>query len=426
MSRVIHFLVDCDSYYVSVQRSFDPSIEGKPCVVLSSNDGNVVTRNKAAKALGIKMSQPYFQLKDDPKYRDLVAYSANFALYASTTEKIKAVLETFPVSLTPYSIDESFGHYVRPASHHRSVELGMQIKRTIKKHVGIPVSCGFGHSRVLAKLATAIAKDYPIFEGVVDLTSWEPHKVLEYMAMMPVSEIWGIGRQLTNALDELGIKTVLDLKLMDPEMARQKFSVVVERIVRELNGMPCIEIGEPDAEKKQIISSRSFGLPVYDLPELSQAVSQFISQAAEKVRRQGSVARGVTVFIGTSPFRDEPQYRKSATIDLPAPVNDTLKLNEAAQWVLKKIFKPGYRYKKAGVMLTDIVPAGLAQDDLFGYAQGEGKRTGLMNAMDAINRKYGRNTLRVASMGFEHVWKVNSNMLSPFYTTRIEDLPVAR
>jgi DNA polymerase V len=424
MQRAIA-LVDVNAMYWSCHRVFNPSLEGKAGIVLTNNDGCAVSRNDLAKQLGIKMGEPWFQIKANPKYKDVVAFSSTYALYASMSKRFTNLLAEFSPNQEIYSIDECFLDLTGIPG--RQIQRGLEIRYRIKKEVGLPVCVGIGSTKTLAKLANHIAKKFPHFEGVVDLNEWEPHQMVAMFTMLDVGQVWGVGRRYAERLAALDIRSVMDLKLADPEFIRQQFSVVLERTVRELNGEACLDLESVREDKKQIISSRSFGRQIEDLPALVNAVSSFVSRAAEKLRLQNSYAGVISVEVETNRFNPDPnsKYGKRASIRLPAPTDDTLKLNHVAQWILKKIYKPGFRYQRAGIMLDEIVPAGGGQVDLFGYQPAVDKREALSTIVDEINSRMGKNAVRVGTMGFARDWDMKQDLLSPFYTTRIEDIPIA-
>ncbi|MBF4991112.1 Y-family DNA polymerase [Methylophilus sp. QUAN] len=418
-----YYLIDGNSFYVSAHTAFDPTLRGKPVVVLSNNDGCVVALNAEAKHK-IKRGTPFFQIKNDPELRDVVALSSNYALYASVSTKFMNLIGEYSPNQFLYSIDESFLDCTGIPGRH--VTRAMEIKHRCKKELRLPVCVGIGETLTLAKLANHIAKKDANFEGVVDLNEWEPHRLIEKFSLTDVSEIWGVGKRYALRLNKLGILSVQDLKNADPEFIRQQFSVVLEKTVRELNGVACIEFEEDRAEKKQIMSSRSFGHAVRSLSSLQEAVSTFLSRAAEKLRAQGSHARVLTVHISTSQFGDGPKYGESITVRLPSPTNDILQLNVVAMRLLKKIYRSGYEYRRAGVMLDDITPPGYIQSDLLGIVPSDGKRQALMSTLDKINAKLGKNVVHVGTLGNSPDWKMRQDYPSPRFTTQISDIPIAR
>ncbi|MEQ1815537.1 MAG: Y-family DNA polymerase [Nitrosomonas sp.] len=359
-------LIDVNNFYVSCERVFNPKLEDKPVVVLSNNDGCAVARSNEVKALGVKMGQPWFQLKDLAKKHGIIAYSSNYTLYADMSNRVMSILAVFSPNQEIYSIDECFLDLTGFIKQNQ-ILYGQHIRQRIKQWTGLPVCVGIGSTKTLAKLANHIAKKNPEFNGVCDLNAMSLWQQDEWFRKIEVGEIWGIGRRLAPKLQEIGIKTVLDLKTASPSQLRARFSVVMEKTIREINGTACIELEEINSPKKQIVSSRSFGMPVSDLASIEESVSLYISRAAEKLRRQQSYAGAVHVSIRTSPFNEkDPYYANSMTISLPRQTDDTRLLTRVALWGLRRIYRRGYQYQKAGVMLSELVSRQYRQLDLFG------------------------------------------------------------
>lgn len=419
MKRAIA-LIDVNNFYASCERVFNPKLEGKPLVVLSNNDGCAIARSARAKELGIKMGEPWFKLKETAKQHGIVALSSNYALYADMSNRVMTIIGQYAPSQEVYSIDESFLDLTGIPEDH--VLLATQMRAQIKQWTGLPVCIGIGQSKTLAKLANHIAKKRPEFNGVCNLNNFDKDVLNHLMSSIDVSEVWGVGGKLSARLKALGINTVLDLKLAEPEYLRQQFSVVLEKTNRELNEVACIELEEIAPKKKEIMSSRSFGKKVRDLESLQEALTLYVSNAAQKLRHQQSVAGAVSVYIRTSPFGDGLKYANSMTIALPTSTADTFQLTATALWILKKLYKPGYEYHKAGVVLTDISSNSEQQIDLFGYKPQHDKSEKLMSVIDAINTKLGKSTIRLASQGFNSPWKMKQENKSPHYTTRWSDL----
>jgi DNA polymerase V len=417
-------LVDVNNFYVSCERVFNPALEGKPVVVLSNNDGCAIARSNEVKALGVKMGAPWFQLKDLASQYGIIAYSSNFPLYADMSNRVMQILGQFGPGQEVYSIDECFldltGFQTRNLT-----EYGQGIRKCIKQWTGLPVCVGIGATKTLAKLANHIAKKNPQFDGVCDLNAMTLAERNDWFARIKVGEVWGIGPRLTLKLADSGIYTVQDLRQADPATLRNQFSVVMEKTIRELNGIVCIDLEEMVPPKKQIMSSRSFGMPVGDLVSLQESVTLYTSRAAEKLRRQQSYAGALHVFIRTSPHNPkEPYYGNGLTIPLPSATDDTMRLVRAALWGLRRIYKPGYRYQKAGVMLSELVLAQGRQGDLFTASGDHDKNGTLMSTIDEINRVMGRHTLKLAAEGCRQPWKMKQGNKSPAYTTRWDELPV--
>jgi DNA polymerase V len=413
-------LVDGNNFYVSCERVFNPQLRDKPVVVLSNNDGCVVARSNEVKALGVKMGTPWFQMKDLARQHGILALSSNYSLYADLSSRMMAVLGTYSPDQEVYSIDECFLG-MKGFSHYDLVDHGQRIRRQVLQWVGIPVCVGYGETKTLAKLANHCAKKNLAGDnGVCDLTRLAPSERSHLFATVPVNEVWGVGRRLTEQLGQRGITTVEQLRTADAETLRQAFSVVLERTVRELNGIPCLDMESVAPNKQQILSSRSFGAYVYTLPELQEAVALYMSRAAEKLRRQGSLAGRVQVYIRTNPFKENaPQYQRGVNVPLTEATDDTLRLIRAAHWGLKRLYRSGYAYQKAGVALLDLRPRSHAQMDLFSTLP---NRHALMQVMDRINASFGRGTLRTAAEGILPAWRMKRERMSPAYTTRWDRL----
>ncbi len=416
-------LVDVNNFYVSCERVFNPKLKNKPVVVLSNNDGCAVARSNEVKALGVGMGVPWFKFKDLAKQHDIIAYSSNYALYADMSNRVMSILRQFSPDQEIYSIDESFLD-LSSFNGRDLLEYAQQMRTRILQWVGLPVCVGIGSTKTLAKLANHVAKKRPEYNGVCNFNTMPQDQQELLLKQISISEIWGIGRKLAPKLEALGFHTVHDLQHADPETLRQKFSVVMEKTIRELNGTVCIELEEVTPPKKHIVSSRSFGSPVQDIESLSESISLYISRASEKLRKQNSFAGSVYVFIRTSPFKlDQPFYSNGLTITLPSPTDDTRKLANVALWGLKQIYRPGYNYAKAGVMLSELVPAEGCQTDLFHHNIGSTTKTiKLMQTLDTVNKKMGKESLKLASEGFKKPWKMRQENKSPCYTTSWEEL----
>jgi DNA polymerase V len=413
-------LVDVNNFYVSCERVFDPKLEGRPVVVLSNNDGCAVARSNEVKALGVKMGQPWFQLKDLARKHNIIAYSSNYTLYADMSNRVMNILGTFTPNKEVYSIDECFLELTgfRDLNYY-----GQNIKKTIKQYVGLPVCVGIGSTKTLAKLANHLAKKNEEFNGVCDLNSLPIHEQGDWFKKTEVGELWGIGRKLAPKLNAIKIYTVHDLKQASPVDLRSRFSVVMEKMIRELNGTSCIDLEEVTPPKKEIVCSRSFGIKVTALSDLEEAVSLYVNRAAEKLRRQKSYAGAITVFINTSRFNEPTDnYSNAFRIPLPTQTVSTIVLTKAAIWGLRKIYRSGYKYQKAGVMLTELVDAETRQSDLFGLVPKGYTSHALMNVVDSINNRMGQGTIRLASEGFIKTWSMRRESKSRNYTTDWNEL----
>lgn len=416
-------LIDVNNFYVSCERVFNPKLINKPVIVLSNNDGCAVARSNEVKALGVAMGAPWFKLKDLARQYGIIGLSSNYALYADMSNRVMSILQAYSPDQEVYSIDESFLDLTEFQSRDL-IKYGQHMRKRILKWTGLPVCVGIGATKTLSKLANHCAKKRPVFNGVCNFNAMEPDELDALLSEIEVGEIWGVGGKLAPKLQALGFKTVLDLKRANPERLRRQFSVVMEKTIRELNGTVCIELEEIAPAKKQIISSRSFGQSVSDYESLAESITLYMSRAAEKLRHQQSFAGSVYVYIRTSPFRPEdPFYSNGMTIPLPSPTDDTRQLVIVALWALKQIYKPNYNYAKAGVMLSELVPAQGVQADLFSQTQTNQKSSALMNTMDVINQKLGRETIKLASEGFRRPWKMKQGNKSPAYTTRWTEIP---
>ena len=438
MASPIYALVDGNNFYASCERVFRPSLNGKPVVVLSNNDGCAIARSNEAKALGIAMGAPWFKIRHMQESHGLVALSANFPLYGDLSDRMMSLVAGLGHRQEIYSIDESFVDLsgVRGDLLRRS----RIIRERVLQWVGIPCCIGIGPTKTLAKLANHIAKTaerkpgiYPAeLAQICNLAALDRTSLDKVLAATAVDEVWGVGRRIAAQLKEGGVHTVLDLSRMDLGTVRQRWSVVLERTVRELQGQPCVDLDDAPADKQQIACTRSFGHVVTEIDDLREAVSEFASRAAEKLRRQGGHTQQVLVFVRTSPFRLDPQYSRSIVVPLVRPGADTTLLVEAAVAGLRCIYKPGFRYAKAGVMLLELQPDSIRQGELELEPQEgsheEGKAR-LMTALDSLNQRYGRGTVLMASSGLDgdrRAWAMKQERRTPQYTTRWEDMPVVR
>ncbi|WP_415860655.1 translesion error-prone DNA polymerase V subunit UmuC [Vibrio metschnikovii] len=414
-------LVDCNNFYASCEKLFRPDLKDTPVVVLSNNDGCVVARSREAKLLGIKMGVPVFQIKSEMQRHGILAFSSNYALYADLSSRVMRTLEEMAPRVEVYSIDEAFLDLTGIESVLSLVEFGQQVRERIGHWIGITVCVGIAPTKTLAKLANHAAKKYPATQGVVDLTN--PDRQRRLLALVPVDDVWGVGRRLSKRLNALGITTALDLANASPRAIRDQFSVVLERTVRELNGESCIELEEIPPTKKQIVCSRSFGAKVTQFELLREAVCEYATRATEKLRKEQQQAKVMTVFIRTSPFKDnEPHYSNSASGELLIPSCDTRDFIELANHLLKRIWKDGFRYAKAGVMLSDFYDPGMFQPGLFDDISTRSNSQQLMSVLDTINQS-GAGTVFFAGQGTKKDWSMKREHLSPAYTTRWDQLP---
>ena len=415
-------LVDCNNFYVSCERVFRPDLVGKPVAVLSNNDGCIVARSKEVKDLGIKMGVPVFQVQQLINQHQIKLFSSNYTLYADMSSRVMSTLESFAPTMEVYSIDEAFLD-LTGVCHRNPTAYGQHIRKAVVRATGIPVCVGLAPTKTLAKLANFAAKKWKHTEGVLDLS--DPIRREKLMKLVPVGEVWGIGSKTTAKLNKLGIITVWDLACQSSQRIHQQFNVVVARTVMELNGIACMELEDITPNKQQIVCSRSFSRRLTTYDELSQALSEFCSRAAEKLRRQHSVTGCVSVFIRTSPFNpQEPHYERSATLKLTAATQDTRTLITAANRLLAEIFRKGYDYQKCGVQLSHIQPAiTLGQTELFDFTDDNlpTENRLLMATLDQINRRFPKK-LSIAATGTDKSWKPKTERISQRYTTDWNEL----
>ncbi|QWF71907.1 Y-family DNA polymerase [Methylomonas paludis] len=415
-------LVDCNNFYVSCERVFRPDLIGKPVAVLSNNDGCIVSRSQEVKELGVKMAVPLFQVQHLVKRHHIQLFSSNYALYADMSARVMATLAEFAAHLEVYSIDEAFLDLTDIGSQ-EPLAYSLQIKETVFKRTGIPVCVGLGPTKTLAKLANFAAKKWPKTGGVLDLS--DPIRREKLLRRVAVQEVWGIGSLTAAKLQSLGIHTAWDLASQPSERMHQQFSVVLARTVMELNATPCQALAEIAPDKQQIVCSRSFSRPVTTLAEMSHAVAEYCSRAAEKLRHQKSVAGCLSVYIRTSPFAGQGgQYQRAASYRLQPATQDTRIMISIAQRLLRQIFRAGYNYQKCGVQLSGIQPESTpAQQELFDFtAMGLAtENRSLMKTLDQINRRFPK-SIEVAASCFDKTWKARSERISPCYTTDWRDL----
>jgi len=410
MSRYIA-LVDCDAFYVSCERVFNPKLEGEPVIVLSNNDGCAVARSNEAKALGIKMGAPVFQIRELIAQHQVQVFSSNYALYGNLSNRVMQTLRNFTPEVEVYSIDEAF--LALPGTCDATALT--TIRETVKRWTGIPVSIGLAQTKTLAKIANHQAKRQ---DGICILD--QPEAVL---ATLPVSEVWGIGRQSTKKLQAHGITTALDLQQVDLRWIRRQMGIVGVRIVQELRGIPCLPLELVPPLRKSCCVSRSFGRLVTTLDEMQEAVATFTARAAYKLRRDNLTASLLTVFIATNRFSpDQPYYRNSATVGLSCPTNDTIALTKAALQALEPLYRADQQYQKAGVWLGELTPANQVQRDLFINPHDQEKARQLMRVVDTLNRQPLSRTAHCAAEGLRQPWQMRVQRRSPRYTTRWDEL----
>jgi len=420
--KKIFGLVDCNNFYASCERLFRPDLTERPVVVLSNNDGCIIARSNEAKALGIGMGAPYFKHKSLIRRNNVAVFSSNYPLYGDISERVMDILMQSETNVEVYSIDEAFielpaGKYLDLENHAAS------LRDTVRKNTGIPVSIGFGPTKTLAKIANRFAKKNGSAGSVFVID--DRHHLDTLLAAVRVNDIWGIGRRHADRLIKQGIRSALQLTQCNDTWIKKQLTVTGLRTVMELRGIPCMPLEKIGPARKSITTSRSFGQPVQTLSDLQEAVAAYTSQAAFKLRHRGLSAAVVDVYIRTNRFKkDEPQYCRRETITLSAPSSDTATLIKAALTSLKIIYQPGYRYQKAGVLLSGLVPGKYTQLPIFGAV--EQNSDSLMKAVDEINKRWGRDTIRSGAAGFARKWHYRQLKKSPAYTTRWSELPVVK
>ncbi|EAM2341284.1 Y-family DNA polymerase [Salmonella enterica] len=421
----MYALADVNSFYASCEKVFRPDLRNKPVVVLSNNDGCVIARSPEAKRLGIKMGVPWFQLKMTQFPEPVITFSSNYELYASMSNRVMSHLEELAPRVEQYSIDEMFLVVSGIDSCIDFEDFGRQLREHVRNGTGLTIGVGMGPTKTLAKSAQWASKEWPQFGGVLALTTGNPRRTEKLLSLQPVEEIWGVGRRISRKLSTMGITTALQLARANPAFIRKNFNVVLERTVRELNGVSCISLEEAPSQKQQIICSRSFGERVTTYEALRQAICQHAERAAEKLRGERQFCRHIAVFVKTSPFAvNEAYYGNVASEKLLLPTRDTRDIISAAVKALDSIWLDGHRYAKAGVMLNDFTPSGVSQLNLFDEEQPRAQSDELMKVLDRINHS-GKGKIWFAGRGIAPEWQMKRDMLSLAYTTRWSDIPVA-
>jgi len=411
-------LVDCNSFYVSCERVFHPAFKNKPVVVLSNNDGCAISRSQEAKDVGIAMGAPIFKCEQLVKQHDVKVFSANFVLYGDMSGRVMSTLATFTPNLEIYSIDEAFLS-LEGFENLGYLSYGRKIRSAVRERTGIPVSVGIAPTKTLAKVANHIAKDNPRMGGVFCFI--DEKDIDQWLEKTPVREIWGIGHEKALFLSRHGITNALQLKKAPDDWIKKHLTIMTLRTVHELRGTPSITFEEIQPNKKAIVTSRTFGYEVSALSEMEEAISAYISKAAEKVRLQGSVAGHIQVFIETNPFKGS-YYRNSASVDITPPTAYTPQLVEIAKRLLAKIYKEGYRYKSCGVMLTNFSDQTKVQQDLFAPVYSDSPNQRLMKVMDGYNRTANSGQLFFAAEGAGKPWFMKQSRKSKRFTTRWDEL----
>ena len=410
-------LIDCNNFYASCERIFNPKLMGEPIIVLSNNDGCIITRSAEAKKLGIKMGEPYFKAKKIIDKNNVKVFSSNYSLYGDISQRVMEILARFASDVEIYSIDEAF----LGLNGFENYELNSYcsyIRRTIKQWVGIPVSIGVSSTKTLSKIANNLAKKNQEYYGVCILKSW--FDINEALKLTPIEDVWGIGRRLSLFLQKYNIKSAYDFIQLDKGWVRKNMGVVGEKTFLELCGISCIELDIIPSDKKSCCVSRSFSKPIEKICDLEESVSTYGTRVSEKIREEGLVAESMNVFVLTNYFnRKEKQYSNSVKLQLPYPTNNSIKIVKRALEGIRKIYRKGYRYKKAGIILYGLSRANQTKG-LLDYDREISDS--VMNTMDKINERYGSSTIRLASEGIEKAWRMKREKVSPCYTTSFEDL----
>jgi DNA polymerase V len=417
-------LIDCNSFYASCEKIFRPDLKHRPIVVLSNNDGCVIARSPEAKKMGINMTQPWYQVKDQYLSKGGVVFSSNYEFYADISNRVMNVLSDLCPEIDIYSIDEAFLDLKTFRKNIDLVNFAYDCKKRIKDWIGIPVSIGIAPTKTLAKLANKVAKDDPRFDGVVILS--EPRIIRHFLKSMPIEKIWGIGRKLTAKLENIDIKTAYDLSQVDSRLIGDNFNVVLERTVRELKGQSCITLHDFMEPKKQIMVSRSFGRSIRSKSVLSEAISFHASRAAEKLRHEKQKCRLITAFIRSNRFNTRVrQIYAAKSFELVHPTDDTRIIIKNANRILDQIFADGYQYAKAGILLSDFTNKYGYQMSLFDKKRDEKMASRLMETVDYIN------LMEIAKIGFgnqgyRNTWRMKREIKSKRYTTKIEEIPITK
>lgn len=412
-------LVDCNNFYASCERAFNPYWNGRPVVVLSNNDGCVIARSNEAKTIGIKMGVPAYQIKTEIEQYGIGVFSSNYTLYGDMSNRVMTMLSSYSPNIEIYSIDEAFLDFAGFDLYNLK-DYGEEIVRSVTKGTGIPISMGIAPTKTLAKVANKFAKKFKGYKGICIIDTEE--KRIEALKRTEISDVWGIGNRHAKRLSQYGVNTAYDFAQMPKAWVRQQMTVIGERTLMELNGEPCINLDQVAPAKKQICTSRAFGQTVTDIDSLEEAVSSYASICTSKLRKQKSCAQSLMVFIHTNNFREDlPQYFKNCIVKLPVPTSSTPEIVHYALSALRNIYRKGYCFKKAGVIIMDIVPDRAIQGNIFDTVDRE-KHKRLMEVVDKLNSGFTKNNLTLAIQGGRRKWKLKQELLSPCYTTRLSDV----
>ena len=414
----MYALVDCNNFYVSCERVFQPRLRNRPVLVLSNNDGCVIARSNEVKKLGIGMGKPFFEVKDLIRRHNITVFSSNYTLYGDMSARVMSILSSFTPRMEIYSIDEAF---LDLSGFGDLTAYGQRMVRAATQGTGIPTSVGIASTKTLAKIANRFAKKFPAYENVCLIDTDE--RRIHALQLTGIGDVWGIGRQHEKRLREMGIRTACDFSMLSPDLVRRCMTVVGLRIWEELNGSPCLELDLVSSPKKQICTSRSFGEMVDAFDDLGEAVASFASICAEKLRKQNSCAVSMMVFVHTNRFREDlPQHFRNRTITFPTPTDDTSEIIRYALEALRSVYAQGIRYKKAGVIITEVIAKHAVQYDMFDTVDRE-KRARIMSVIDTINASPGfvGNRVFLAAQGVGGKWKLRNRYVSRRYTTDPKD-----
>lgn len=417
MSKVFA-LVDCNNFYASCERVFNPKLEGKPVVVLSNNDGVIISRSDEAKALGINMGTPVFDIVEKLKKNNVHIFSSNYTLYGDLSQRVMSTLASLSPEIEIYSIDEAFLE-LTGIPNIKLNDFGANIKQTIDKWIGIPVTVGISSTKTLAKLANHYAKEHFKDVGVFDMCSQE--SITEVLKNTLVKVIWGIGEMHAKFLNNNNINTAYDFSLADEKWIKKHMSVMGERTVLELRGQACYSLEDLPSGKKGILTSRSYGKALENYEDIEEATATFVAALGTKLRKQNSCATAITVFLMTNKFASGPRYVNGKSIQLPTPTNNSSELIHYSVLALKSLYRKGYKYKKSGIIATDLIPADHVQSSLWNPTD-RSKSKKIMDVVDKLNMELGRNKIKFAIQGTNNNWKMRQERLSPCYTTKWEDL----
>ena len=414
-------LIDCNSFYASCERIFNPKLLGKPIVVLSNNDGCIITRSAEAKALGIKMGEPYFKAKKIIEKNNVKVFSSNYSLYGDISQRVMEILLGFSPEVEIYSIDEAFLNF-KGFKNHELLTYCKHIRQTIKQWVGIPVSIGVGSTKTLSKIANHLAKKEADYEGICILKGDE--KIEEALNRIEIGDVWGIGRRLSKFLRNYGVCTAKQFAFLDRRWIRKNMGVVGEKIQLELRGVSCLDLELLPSPKKSCCVSRSFSRPIEKIEELQESIANYGSRVAEKIREEGLIAQSMSIFVLTNHFnKKEKQYSSSIKLQLDYPTSDSKLIVKRAVEGIQRIYKEGYRYKKAGIILYELY----SSSSVRGLLDYDKPRTdSLMRSLDEINYRYGSATLRLAAEGVRRSWHMRREKVSPCYTTSFDQLMIVK